>query len=182
MIKSKIELYDYLERDRVALNVTKNVKSFLLNDVYRFQIVLRLLEYLLNCKGNKLLIIVTKLYFHSLSKKLGFTIPPNVFGAGLSIAHYGTIIVNGSAKVGDNCRLHSCTNIGTAAGTRGAAPKIGKNCYIGPGAKIFGPIELGDNIAIGANSVVNKSIKEHNITIGGIPARKISGKSSVGLI
>lgn len=182
MIKSKKDYKDYIKADARSLKVKQSIINLLYNDIYRFQVILRLLEYKINCKSNRIIILIIKLYYNSLSKKLGFTIPPNVFGPGLSIAHYGTIVVNGAARVGKNCRLHACTSIGTAAGFSGASPKIGDNCYIGPGAKIFGPIELMDNVAIGANAVVNKSICESNITIGGIPARKISCKSSVNLI
>ena len=73
-------------------------------------------------------------------------------------------------------------NIGTEAGKSDAAPMIGDNCYIGPGAKIFGPIEIGSGSVIGANAVVNKSFPEGNQTLGGIPAKVISTKSSEGLL
>ena len=114
--------------------------------------------------------------------RLGFTISPNVFGPGLSIGHPGTLTVNGVAKVGKNCRIHTCVFIATKAGFSDKVPKIGDNVYIGPGAKIFGPIVIADNIAIGANSVVNKSFLEPGVTIAGIPARKISDKGSEGLV
>ena len=110
--------------------------------------------------------------FKKLSLKLGFSIPINVFGPGLAIVHYGTIVVNASSKVGKNCRIQTCTNIG-ASGGRSEAPQIGENVYIGPGAVIYGNIKLGNNIAIGANSVVNKSFEETDIMIGGVPAQKI---------
>jgi serine O-acetyltransferase len=82
-------------------------------------------------------------------------------------------VVNGAAKIGANCRLHVCVNIGTQAGYGNKAPIIGDNCYIGPGAKLYGDITIANNTAIGANSVVNKSFEENNIAIAGIPARKI---------
>ena len=44
--------------------------------------------------------------------KLGFPIPSNVFGPGLSIAHYGTIVVSEHASIGCNCRIHVGVNIG----------------------------------------------------------------------
>jgi len=112
----------------------------------------------------------------------GASIPKNTFGPGLAIAHAGPIIVNSQARIGANCRIHTCVNIGTQAGTTGVAPKFGQNCYIGPGAKIFGPIEIGDNVAIGANAVVNKSFPKGNFTLGGVPANVISNKSSYGLL
>lgn len=45
---------------------------------------------------------------------------------------------------------------------------------IGVGAVVLGDIELADNIAVGANAVVNKSFEEADIAIAGIPAKKIS--------
>jgi serine O-acetyltransferase len=112
----------------------------------------------------------------------GFIIEPNCFEAGLSISHPGPIIVNPLVRVGYNCRIHPCTSIGTKAGYKDKVPHIGNNVYIGPGVKIFGDITIADGIAIGANSVVNKSFTEENITIAGVPARKISNKGSDGLI
>lgn len=112
---------------------------------------------------------------------LGFTIPLNVFGPGLCIAHRGTIVINKNVRVGENCRIHACTNIGSNRDET-AAPQIGKNVYIGPGAKIFGNIIIADDIAIGANSVVNKSFYEKGISIAGVPAKKINNKETNGII
>ena len=53
------------------------------------------------------------------------------------------------------------------------APIIGDNCFIGPGAKLFGKIKIGDNVAIGANAVVNKSFGD-NVTIAGVPAKIVN--------
>jgi serine O-acetyltransferase len=61
-------------------------------------------------------------------------------------------------------------------------PTIGDNVFIGPGAKIFGDIIIASGIAIGANSVVNKSFLETDITIAGVPARKVSNRGSRGLL
>ena len=51
------------------------------------------------------------------------------------------------------------------------------NCIIGIGATILGPISIGDNCAIGAGPVVNKTFGD-NITIAGVPARIISNNTS----
>ncbi|MEU5842319.1 hypothetical protein [Rhodococcus sp. NPDC047139] len=114
--------------------------------------------------------------------RLGFSIPPNTFGPGLSIAHRGDIIVNGAARIGADCRVHAGVNIGTAAGRKNSAPKIGDGCYLGPGVKIFGPISIGNDTAIGANAVVNVDFPEGNCSLGGIPAKKISDKNSMALL
>ncbi|EJG1636725.1 serine acetyltransferase [Vibrio alginolyticus] len=180
MIESKSELKFFLEEDRIQLNKARRKPRLIGDEVWIFQRLLRYEEYHTN-NSHRIRAMIYKIIRHRLGIKLGFTIPINVFSHGLSIAHYGTIIVNKDARIGKNCRLHACVNIGTMAGKSGCAPKIGDNCYIGPGAKLFGDIELGNNIAIGANAVVNKSFPEGNVTIGGVPARVISQKSSDGL-
>jgi len=76
--------------------------------------------------------------------------------------------------IGENCRIHPSTSIGDYNG----APTIGNNVYIGPGAKLFGNISVGNNVAIGANAVVNADVPT-NVTVGGIPAKIISQKSSL---
>lgn len=175
MIQSKNDLEEYLEADRIALG-REGTPAF--NDlIWRFQICMRKLEYIHNCHYNYLGGVVYKYYafkYFLLSLICGFTIPINVFGKGLSIAHIGTIVINGATKVGENCRLHVCVNIGTVPGTSGMAPIIGDDVYIAPGVKIYGKIHIASGIMIGANSVVNKDFAEENICIAGVPAKKIS--------
>ena len=91
-------------------------------------------------------------------------------------------MISSYASIGENCRIHAGVNIGTAAGTIGQAPKIGNNVYIGPGAKIFGPITLADGVVIGANAVVNRDCLEKNATLVGVPAKVINHKGSEGLL
>lgn len=182
MIKSYDDYLAYLEADRIASEKPNTVKARLLDRVWACQRLLRKLEYQTNCGCHPFVRKITAYRYGRLAMSLGFSIPINVFGPGLSIAHYGTIVVNEGARIGPNCRLHVCVNIGTAAGHVAAAPHIGRNCYIGPGAKIYGPIEIGDNVAIGANAVVNRSFPDGNVTLGGVPARVISHNGSQGLL
>jgi len=65
--------------------------------------------------------------------------------------------------------------LGTS-GKSSLAPVIGNNVYIGPGAKIYGNIEIADNISIATNAAVSKSFLEEGVIIGGVPARVISSK------
>ena len=121
--------------------------------------------------------LLYKLHYRNYGYKLGYTIPLNVFGKGLCIAHIGTIIVNSKCKIGDYCRIHCGVNIGGSE-----APIIGNYVYIGPGAKLFGKISIGDHCAIGANAVVNKSFEGEGLTIAGVPAKVISHKGSYDVI
>lgn len=172
MIKNKKDLDYYLKKDKEALKVKGGLKDFLFNEIWNFQKLLRKTEYYYNT-GKKFRFFFYKIKLKKMSNLLSFTIPINTCGAGLSIAHVGTIVINGKARIGENCRIHVCVNIGASAQDSQAVPVIGDNCYIGPGAKLYGDIQLGNNVAIGANAVVNKSF-EDNCIIAGIPAKVIS--------
>ncbi len=156
-IKSKNDYKRFIKSDLLSLGVGSQCNWLMLNEIVTFQVRLRRLEYVLNCSRNPLRVLFRRFLYRRIAIKLGISISPNTFGPGLSIAHRGNIVVNGGAQIGANCRLHVGVNIGTEAGKADAAPVIGDNCYIGPGAKIFGPIEIGPNSVIGANAVVNES-------------------------
>lgn len=102
--------------------------------------------------------------------KLGFSIGCNSLGYGLLLPHYGTIVV-GVNSIGNYAVLQSSTCIS------GNNKTIGNGLYMATGAKITAKIDLGDNVTVGANAVVNKSFPEGNVLLVGIPAveKKVSG-------
>jgi serine O-acetyltransferase len=151
------------------------------NRVVYFQRVLRIGEYYENCRQDllgRVALGVLRVRLRVMSERLGFEIPRNVFGPGLSIAHHGTITVNGEATVGANCRIDTQTTIGDI---RGGTPTIGDNVYIASGARILGPVTIGDEAAIGANAVVIHDVPA-GVTVGGIPAKVISDRGSRGVL
>ena len=180
MIKSKEDYEFYLAADKLALAIKHKRPRLFQDEIWRFERLLRKVEYLENCRNNPLYKIVclqARVNLRKSSMKLHLGISRNVFGPGLSIAHGGPIIVHPKAVIGENCRIDRCVSIGSVH-YPSPAPRIGDNVFIGPGAVIDGDIEIAEGIAIGANSYVNKSFKIPNITIAGCPARKISDKGS----
>jgi serine O-acetyltransferase len=187
MIKNRKDYRRYLEEDKHHLfSKEPSIKERLTNKIWKYERLLRKCEYLRNTSNlpspyYNPIYIITKLKFNRLGLLLGFSISENCFDGGLSIAHYGSIVVNPGARIGKNCRIHVGVNIGSAA-TNDGVPIIGNNVYIGPGAKIFGNISIGDNTVIGANAVVNTSFPDGGVTIAGIPARVISNKDSNSIL
>ncbi len=183
MIDSRKKLEYYLEQDKIALGKKDSKRPRIFSDEeWRFEILLRKTEYYCNCgKGlpGKLMYMFYKFRYHRMCVKLGFHVPLNVFGEGLAVFHIGALAVNSEAKVGKNCRIHATCVIGASNGET-KAPVIGDNVYIGSGAKILGDIRIADDVAIGANAVVVKSIDEPGTTWGGVPAKMISRNGSAG--
>jgi serine O-acetyltransferase len=104
----------------------------------------------------------------------GIDIPSSVkAGRGLYICHPGGIVLNGGVVLGSDVNLSQQVTIGVGGfGDRRGTPVIGDRVYIGPGAKIFGPITIGDESIIGANAVVNRSVPPRSIVVG-VPGRVI---------
>ena len=186
MIRSYEEYQFYLKQDRIALGIrqegwTGKLKQWLLPDpIWKFERLMRRCEYLTNCGGKRNpMLLWYRVRYRKLSLKLGFSIPINTFGPGLSIVHYGTIVVNSAARIGKNCRLHACVNIGASRGSKMAA-QIGDNVYIGPSVVIFGDIRIADNVTIGANATVNRDCREENAVLAGTPAVVVKSDFPVG--
>jgi serine O-acetyltransferase len=100
-----------------------------------------------------------------------------VIGRRLVIEHIGGIVVSGDAVFGDDCTLRNGVTVGLRhKGVRGS-PHIGNRVDIGAGAKLLGPIHIGDDAAIGANAVVICDVPANSIAVG-IPARILARKPS----
>ena len=125
----------------------------------------------------------SKIIYLHYSYKYGISIPFTCsIGKGFYIGHFGGIVVHNKAVIGSNCNISQGVTIGTSArGERKGCPKIGDYVYLGPGAKIFGAIKVGDNVAIGANCVVNKDIPSNAVVVG-IPGKIVSYNGSAGCI
>lgn len=178
----RYDLGHYLAADRIALGVSRvRPRMFFGDDIWKYQIALRHHEHWLG-RRRTVWNALAKAYWHyryySLGIRLNYEIPPYTIGPGLSLAHRGPVIVNPAVRIGTNCRIHSCVNIGTAAGSQRAAPTLGHGVYIGPGAKLFGPIIIADDVAIAAQAVVNKSCPTPGVTLGGIPAKVIAQRGA----
>ena len=185
MIKTKRDLKEYLLCDQYALyQEGRRRPRFGRDEIWRFEILLRKAEYYTNNRKkliNKILYVIYKYKFHHMSVKLGFSIPLNVFGKGLSIAHYGPIVVNSNARIGNYCRIQECVTIGSTGGSD-MAPQIGDFVFIASGARLIGDIRIGNNVAIGANAVVVKTCNDNHVTLAGVPAKIISRHGSEGFV
>jgi serine O-acetyltransferase len=91
-------------------------------------------------------------------------------GRRFRIDHFGGIVISGDAVFGDDCVIRNGVTVGLKnVGHRGA-PVLGSRVDIGAGAKILGPIKIGDDVLIGANAVVLADVPSNCIAVG-VPAR-----------
>jgi serine O-acetyltransferase len=99
----------------------------------------------------------------------GISIPAQArIGKGLRIHHFGGLIVNSVAVIGEYCTIYHGVTLGDRGGW-GGAPRVGDRVLIGAGAKLLGEIVIGDGCVIGANAVVRTSVPAEHVAVG-VPA------------
>jgi serine O-acetyltransferase len=108
--------------------------------------------------------------------------PMASIGEGFSIAHSVGIVIGYDTVIGKNAHIFQNVTIGSNNSNKNGRvmPIIGDNVNIYTGAVVIGAIEIGDNVMIGANSVVNKDCPS-NVVVVGIPAKiiKVTGVHTV---
>lgn len=167
MINNKNDLIEYLNEDKRIMN-THRKRPSPHQVCWKYLILLRKTEYYTNT-GRKILRKWYNFRLNALSIKTGIYIPVNTFGKGLALPHYGTIIVNGSARFGDYCVIQAGVNV--ASDVCG-----GDYVYLAPGAKINERLTIADHVIVGSNCVVTHSVEKEGCTVAGVPAKKISDK------
>lgn len=117
--------------------------------------------------------------------KTGIEIHPGAkIGKGLFIDHGMGVVIGETAEVGDYCTLYQGVTLGGTGKDKGKRhPTLGNNVMVGAGAKVLGPLKVGDNAKIGANALVLSEVPANSTAVG-VPARVVRlngqrvGKSS----
>lgn len=180
MINSKKDYLSYIYQDKIALGKTYDKPHIIHDEIWKFERLLRKAEYYKNCKNHgitKIFSAFIQFKYYRARLKYGVYIPLNVFGPGLSLAHLTSIVVNGNCLVGKNCRIQEGVTLGATNGSN-KAPILGDNIFLGSGSKVIGNIKISNDVAIGANAVVVKSVEQSGVTLGGCPAKIISSNDS----
>lgn len=151
------------------------IRCYVIHPGFRFSCWFRFAGY---CRGHRILRYLSKcatfIVLHQ-SLKTGIQINPGAkIGEGLYIPHYGGIVVNPSAVIGEDCYLSHNVLIGKVhSGTREGVPVIGDDVFVGTGSVILGNIKVGNNAAIGANSVVINDVPD-GVFVAGAPAKVVA--------
>jgi serine O-acetyltransferase len=155
-----------LHRYEGSTSASALLRHLLFNWSFRYSFWLRL------CGSQSGIVrFVAKVMHRHLSIKFGVHIPASTrIGHGLYIGHPVGLVINHTARIGNNCNLSQFTTIGS---NYEHAASIGDNVYIGPGACIVEDVVIGNNATIGAGSVVISDVPE-NATAAGNPARVVS--------
>ena len=97
--------------------------------------------------------------------------PGAVIGRRLFIDHGMGVVIGQTTEIGDDCLLFHGSTLGGTKMVRGKRhPTLGNRVMVGAGAKVLGPIVLGDDSQIGANAVVTRDVPTGNIAVG-VPAK-----------
>ena len=100
--------------------------------------------------------------------------PGAVIGRRFFIDHGMGVVIGETTEIGDDCTLYHGVTLGGTSWDKGKRhPTLGNNVVIGAGAKVLGPIHIGDNSRIGSNAVVLNSVAAGS-TVVGVPGRLVA--------
>lgn len=98
-------------------------------------------------------------------------------GRRFHIEHHGCIVIHGASVIGNDCLIRHGVTLGNSGKADPlGAPTLGNSVEVGAGAKLLGRISIGDNVIIGANSVVIRDVPNDTV-VGGIPAKPLTSTS-----
>ena len=163
----KYDLKKVMENDPAARG---KIEVFLLYPTIHALIAYRIAHYFYNKK----LFFIARLISQISRFFTGIEIHPGAkIGRGLVIDHGMGVVIGETAEIGDDVLLYHGVTLGGTGKDKGKRhPTLGNNVVIGAGAKVLGPIYIGSNSKIGANSVVLKDVPD-GATAVGIPAKNI---------
>jgi serine O-acetyltransferase len=99
--------------------------------------------------------------------------PGAAIGKAFFIDHGMGVVIGETSEIGDNVTLYHGVTLGGTTWRKGKRhPTIGNNVVVGAGAKVLGPVKIGDNTRIGANSVVISEIPSNSVVVG-IPGKVV---------
>lgn len=117
---------------------------------------------------NRLIKLFYKIKLRNLSNKSLIQIPIETqIGRGFYIGHFGRIIINADAKIGNNVNIGTGVTIGrTNRGSKKGSPTIGDRVWIGNNAVIVGAVTIENDVLIAPNSFVNFDVPNNSIVMG----------------
>lgn len=139
--------------------------------MWKYIRTLRIAEYHLN-SNHKIRFAVYHRRKHYLGNKLGFEIPENCVGKGLTIYHISPIIINDKVRIGNDFKVSGNFCAGHAK-AGGGAPVIGDNVNAGWGSCVIGDVTVADDVILGAGCVVVDSIEHKGACVAGVPAKML---------
>jgi cysteinyl-tRNA synthetase len=121
--------------------------------------------------------VIPRLLSHIARLFTGIEIHPAAkIGAGFFIDHGMGVVIGETTEIGEDCLLYQGVTLGGTGKEKGKRhPTLGNHVVVGGGAKVLGPIRIGDYVKIGANSVILKDVPDYSIVVG-VPGKIIKKK------
>lgn len=166
------DLYRY-EGDRCN-SLLVQIRYILFTPGFQYIYFFRHVQDASNIIGNVFWSVLLKLC----SFKFGFQIPASTqIGRGFRIVHFGSVVINPDAVIGNNFNIAEGTLIGNSQGKKSGVPIIGDNVCMQANSMVVGGIRIGNDVLIAPGAFVNFDVPDNSIVIGN-PGRIIMKDSS----
>lgn len=164
-----------LKKDIARFGKVTFLHSFLTNPVLRFIVLFRLNR----IKKYNPFFIIVRIWYKNICSKYHIQIPVYTnIGGGFFLNHYGGIVINQGAIIGENCNVSQGVTIGNISrGKLKGCPTIGDRVWIGANSVVVGKITIGNDVLIAPLSYVNFDVPD-NAVVSGNPAQIVNYNTS----
>lgn len=178
-----MKLKDKLKADVQSLSTTGSSKNlfvlFLAKKNYRVVLIFRILNHYHKRKYFSILLSPLSVYYRLMTNKYCIDLPEaTTIGPGFRLNHGYGIVVNKRCIIGSNVYIGHNVTIGSNSPQK--FPRIGNNVTIFPGSIIIGDVTIGDNVIVGAGSLVIKSIPPNTI-VGAHPCKILKTNTNIDI-
>lgn len=173
-----MKLKDVIKKEIIPLIGKRSVLGLFIFIIHRRIDLKCILFYRLAiiCKQKKIYFLPVFFYNKLITNFNCYISLSSKIGEGLRFPHPSSIIIGKGVIVGDNAIIYQNVTIGASKigdVAKNRYPKIGNNVTLYTGSSIIGDVKLGNNVVVGAHSLVTQSFPDNSIIVG-IPARKIN--------
>lgn len=160
------KLIEFITADKSRYGYTNFLKCLILVPGFRFTVYLRITKYIES--KNKILFLIAKIFLRQMSYKYGIDMySSTVIGKGFYIGHFGGIVINGGVVFGENVNISQGVTIGKInEGRIKGNPEIGNNVWIGANSVLVGGIKIGNNVSIAPCTFVNFDVPDYSLVMG----------------
>ena len=175
-----VNLAPDLKRYGVRYQPGSWLKGFLSRPMVRFTTALRLCQ---RYGAKHPIGAVARAYYQLVSTRYGMQVPHVTrIGKGLFIGHWGNIVINHKAVIGNYCNIGQGVTLGyVSRGSKQGCPTLGDRVWIGANAVVVGNIRVGNDVLIAPLSFVNQDIPDRAVVVGN-PGKIVSYNSSEGYL
>lgn len=163
-------------KESFCRNILNKMKYYPNKNIFKYIKYSRIANFYYGKRNKNILFLVLYILSYRrmsrMGERIGIECGECVFGKRIKIYHSFGTVINGQARIGNDCKLYGNNCIGNN-GRNNKCPNIGNGVRLCVGSKVLGDVTIANNVTVAAGAIVIKDCLEENAILAGVPAKII---------